>query len=252
MSDASFNNSAKSVTMPVLRLSVRHRLAMVLLGYIPILHLIVVALLIVLPLADLGPRSVLWLAPVVFYVVPPVVVRATLAWCPLEDGSYGLKSWQFLQWWFCSQWQMVFNRLPALEEVLRLVPGLYSAWMRLWGARVGSLVYWSPGTVILDRPLLDVGSRTVLGVGARVHPHLIMRGKRGEAILLLGRVRLGDETLIGGLSTLLPGVHVHDGEELRGGRPVAPFSEYQNGRCMRHKHWLEGTESLFAEQADEE
>src|SRR5262245_24363151 len=141
MSDASFNNTAESVAVPALRLSVRQRLAMVLLGYIPVLHLMAVALFIVVPLFGLGPRSLLWLAPVVFYVVPPLFARAAFAWRPLEDGAYGLESRQFLQWWFCSQWQIVFNRLPALEEVLRLVPGLYSAWLRLWGARVGSLVY---------------------------------------------------------------------------------------------------------------
>jgi hypothetical protein len=28
-------------------------------------------------------------------------------------------------WWVLTQWQILFNRLPWLEELLRLVPGLY-------------------------------------------------------------------------------------------------------------------------------
>lgn len=40
-----------------------------------------------------------------------------------------------------------------------------------------------------------------------------------------------------------PGVLVHAGEELRGARPTAPFSEYIDGRCIRHKQRVRPDES---------
>jgi hypothetical protein len=243
------NNS--SVAMPVLRLNNSRRLAMVLLGFIPLLHVLAVALTIALPLAGWLPLWVIGLAPVFLYIVPPLVVRAALAWRPLQDGRYGLDSPEFLMWWVSGQWQIIFNRLPFLEEALRLAPGLYSAWLRLWGARVGSLVYWSPGVVVVDRPLLDVGNRAVLGIGVRVCSHLLLRGEQDDAALLLGHVCIGDESLIGGLSVLLPGVHVHAGEELRGTRVAPPFAEYERGRCIRHKQWIRIDDTDAPVESDE-
>lgn len=223
----------------VMQLSISRRLAMVLLGYIPLLHVGGAVALIVLPLLGRFPLWAIWLAPALLYLLPPVVVRAMLLLRPLHDGQYRLDSREFLWWWFSAQWQIVFNRLPFLEEILRLVPGLYSLWLRLWGARVGSLVYWSPGCAILDRPFLHVGKQTVFGAAARVHPHLILRKPNGQAELVLARIVIGDEALIGGLALLLPGVKVHDRQQVRGARPAAPYSEFRDGRCIRHKHWLE-------------
>jgi hypothetical protein len=230
--------SQETEPLPVLRLARRRLLAMVLMGYIPLLHVSVVILVLILPLFGVTPIWTVSLAPALLYLLPPVVVRATLAWRPLFDGRYDLHSPEFLVWWFTGQWQIVFNRLPFLEELLRLVPGLYSTWLRLWGAHIGKLVYWSPGVVVLDRPFLAVGSQAVFGIAARAHAHLICRGSRRDAMLLLGQIRVGQESLIGGLSLLLPGVHIHGGEELRGARPTAPFTEYKEGRCTRYKEWL--------------
>jgi hypothetical protein len=243
--------NVRRIAKPVLRLNRGRRLAMMLMGFIPLVHISAVALVICLPLAGRAPPWVIGLAPLALYLVPPLVVRAALAWRPLQDGRYDLHAPEFLLWWFSGQWQIVFNRLPFLEELLRLVPGLYSAWLRLWGARVGSLVYWSPGVVLVDRPLIDVGNRAVLGIGVRVYPHLLLRGEHDEAALLLGHVRLGDESLIGGLAVLLPGVHVCDGEELRGARVAPPFAEYHSGRCTRHKQWLATDEPQAPIEADE-
>lgn len=227
-----------------MQLSIGRRLAMVLLGYIPLLHVTGVASLIVLPAGGFAPWWLIWTAPAALYLAPPLVVRAANLFFPLEDGRYGLESPQFIRWWFTAQWQVVFNRLPMLEELLRLVPSLYSLWMRLWGARIGGLVYWSPGCIVLDRPLVDIGSRTVIGAGARIHAHMIMKPAGSSAAsLVVARVRIGDDALVAGLSLVLPGVRVHDGEQTRGFRPAAPFSEFVGGRCIRHKSWLDEDEA---------
>ena len=222
----------------VVDLSIARRLAMVVLGYIPLLHVVGTLLLVVLPLCGYGQPWLIWLSPVCLYLAPPLIVRTYLWVRLLKDGRYGLASPEFLHWWFAAQWQVLFNRLPILEEALRIIPGCYSLWLRIWGAKVGSLVYWSPGCIVLDRSLLDVGSRVVIGAGARLHSHLILRPSSREPSIVVARIVIGDDALVGGLSLVLPGVHVHSGEQTRGARPAAPFSEFKDGRCIRHKQWL--------------
>ena len=119
------------------------------------------------------------------------------------------------------------------------MPALYSAWLRLWGAKVGALVYWSPGVGISDRQLVEVGRRVVLGMGARLHAHVITRGE-GEGggaptELLLAPVQIGDDTLVGGMSLLTPGVRVAPGEVTPGVYALPPFSEWRGGKRVRHR-----------------
>lgn len=218
---------------PVFGLTPRRRLAMVLMGYIPLLHAGgVVALLV-------GPALGLWaswpaaLAPVVLYLLPPLVVRLVLLLRPLEFGETGLDSPTFLTWWLTAQWQVLFNRLPLLEELLRLVPGLYSLWLRSWGARVGALVYWSPGCRVLDRPFIDIGHGVVFGAAARLHPHVIAREAHKPTRLILAPIRIGRDAMIGGLSLLTGGARVHDGEQTPAARALPPFSEVRAGRRVR-------------------
>lgn len=152
----------------------RVRVLMVAFGFIPVIHAAAtVALMALAAASDRYTYRTFLLGLAVLYLVPPLVVRAVLAVRPLPGGRFGIDAPQFLLWWFTAQWQIVFNRLPVLEELLRLIPGLYSLWLRLWVARVGRLVHWSPGLVILDRPLVDVGSRVVFGAGVRINPHVI-------------------------------------------------------------------------------
>ncbi len=60
-----------------------------------------------------------------------------------------------------------------MEEILRLIPGLYSFWLRAWGSRVGKLTYWAPQTVILDRGFLEIGDHVIFGAGVRINPHVM-------------------------------------------------------------------------------
>ena len=138
----------------------------------------------------------------------------------------------FLRWWITSQCQTVFARLPFLEELLRLVPALYSAWLRLWGAHVGALVYWAPGVVVLDRSLIDVGDRVAFGAGARLASHVIAPVE-GRGALVLGRIVIGDDAVIGGYATLLPGCEIAPGEVAPGLRTVHAFTRTAGGRRER-------------------
>jgi hypothetical protein len=210
------------------------RVGMVLLGFIPALHLI--ATLTPVTLAATGRLrggAAFWLALATLFLLPPLVVRASTWWRPFESGKLEPGGRGFMHWWFAAQWQVIFTRLPMLEEMIRIVPGLYSLWLRLWGARVGALVYWSPGVVILDRPLVRIGKRVVFGVGARLTPHVIAPDGPRRMVLYLSPITIGDDALVGGYSMLLPGCEVAGGEVTPPFRTIHAFSRYANGRRMR-------------------
>ena len=212
------------------------RLSMVLLGFIPMLHLVLTVLPIVLAVTGRVSPHLAWLAPVFLFLVPPLVVRGATMWTPLATGLVQPGSAAFLHWWFTAQWQVVFARLPALEELMRMIPGLYSMWLRLWGARVGALVYWSPGVVILDRSLVRIGSRVILGTGARFNPHTLAPVAPREMNLYLGPITVRDDALIGAFSQLLPGCEVAAGEVTTPFRTIHAFSRFAGGRRARSTH----------------
>ncbi len=209
------------------------RLWMVVLGFIPALHLGTALFPTILAATGRIRPGVAWLTPAILFLLPPLVVRATILYRPLQTGRLETHSGSFLHWWFTAQWQIVFARLPVLEELIRIVPGLYSLWLRLWGARVGATVYWSPGVVILDRPLVRIGSRVILGVGARLNPHALALDERRRLSLGIGPIVIGDDALIGAYSQLLPGCEVDAGEVTPPFRTIHAFTRFAGGRRAR-------------------
>ena len=119
---------------------------------------------------------------------------------------------------------------------------------------------------MFDRPFLRIGDRVVIGADTKICPHIIAREERqqsdGEQLrqelnvceqhgnqtgdrqsaspadprggqLVLSPITIGDDVLVGG-STLLPaGVSIASGEQTPGGRPMAPFARYCDGRYQR-------------------
>jgi acetyltransferase-like isoleucine patch superfamily enzyme len=265
--------SAEAVTMkrPAFDLGTGSRLAMIALGYLPLLHVAATIGFASLVASTINRGAGVLTGIALLYLLPPLgaalarplSLLTTLAQQPCATGSPA-----FMRWWYITQWQVVFNRVPLLEEVLRLVPGLYSTWLRLWGAEIGAFVYWSPGVKLFDRSFLRIGARVVIGADTKICPHMIARqecrqsdreqtefgrhelqqggissiapasaARSGETYggteLILSPIVIGDDALIGG-STLLPaGVSIAACEQTPGGRPMAPFAHYCNGRHQR-------------------
>jgi|SRR5580704_11985210 hypothetical protein len=231
MTDTLHNSNAVAIEWPVHR-----RLTMVLLGYIPIFLLGLVVFCVVVAARRWGLAKGVGCGVIVFYVFPPLSFRVASMLLKPQPGRHSVASANFLCWWLSAQLQVIFNRLPMFEEMLRIVPGLYSAWLRLWGAKVGSLVYWSPGVTVLDRAFLCIGSRVVFGAGVRLNPHVIVPGKRREAQLWLAPVTLGDDALIGGYSLITAGCTVPAGVSLPAGKYVRPFSTWQDNESAQSRY----------------
>jgi hypothetical protein len=204
------------------------QLAMLLLNLLPLLHAAGTVACLFLPVSW-PPR--IGLAAAVFYLAPLVpgrLLRESLRGCP-RDIAVGSPA--FLRWWACFQCQVLFLRFPAAEELLRMVPGLYSLWLRLWGSRIGKLTYWAPRTIILDRGFLDIGDHVVIGAGVRLNPHVMERDEL--PVLRLAPVKIGDRALIGGYSLLTAGTEIADDEATRAFLISPPFSRWKDGKRLR-------------------
>jgi hypothetical protein len=139
------------------------------------------------------------------YLLPPLLFRVLHLFCKIEPGGYRLSDKELLIWWYGAQLQLLFARLPFLEEFLRIPPFIYSMWLRLWGAKIGKLVYWSPRIEILDRNMIEIGDRTVVGYGSKLTSHLINKEK-----IFLAKISIGADALIGGESKIAPGCIIED------------------------------------------
>lgn len=151
----------------------------------------------------------------------------------LPSGTISVAEPAFVTWWVSAQAQMIFNRLPMLEEVLRLVPGVYSLWLRLWGAQIGRLTFWGPHTRIVDRPLLIVGNDVVIGGGCQIGSHLLMRSETGMMTLQVAAVQIGDRALVGTYTLIGPGVVIEPDSEVRACAIVPPFNRWCGGKRVK-------------------
>jgi hypothetical protein len=210
----------------------RQRMAMLLMGYFPMLHASG-ALLLGID-ACLSRSAGLALASgACLFGLPPLLARLGGLLKPLPHGRVDVGDPAFLGWWWAFQCQMIFNRLPVLEECLRLIPGAYSFWLRLWGSRIGRLVYWAPGMRILDRGLLEIGNGVLFGAGVRLNPHVITRESDGRMLLSVAPVRIGQGVLMGGYSLATAGCSIAEHESPSAHSLLPPFCEWRDGRRVR-------------------
>ncbi len=200
-------------------------IAMLALNFLPLLH--VAGTIFLISVTPGWWKAATALA--VIYLVPPVFTRIILAFRPISGGTYIVGQREFLTWWATAQCQMLFCRLPFLEELLRLVPGIYSLWLRLWGSRIGRLTFWSPGLRILDRSFLQVGDDVVFGTGVRLNAH-VLDEQNGEQVLHLARIVVGDRARVGGYSLLTSGTFVDPHQTLKAFSLSPPFSQWSKSR----------------------
>lgn len=208
----------------------RVRLGMIALNFVPLLHGAAVVVC-----ASLLQGAWRVAAPLIaLFLLPPLLVRLLLWVVPIPHGSHRIGSRAFLIWWATAQCQMLFCRLPFLEEMLRLVPGVYSMWLRLWGARIGRLTFWSPGLRVLDRSFLKIGNDVVFGAGVRLNAHIIARDEsNGELLLHVADIEIGDAAHIGGYSLLTAGSIVDEREHLKAFSLSPPFTHWKDNRRTR-------------------
>jgi hypothetical protein len=129
---------------------------------------------------------------------------------PIADGISYLRGDNYSPWWGSHQIQSIYIAFPALETLLRLIPGAFSAWLRLWGAQIGQGVYWTPHLEIADRSLITIGDRVVFGYQVALCSHVI-KPKKDNLMLYVKKIQIGDDVFVGAGSRLSAGTEIKAG-----------------------------------------
>ncbi len=160
------------------------------------------------------------------YLAPPFFARLLIALFGKPEGRLTQDMRAYRVWWALTQLQIVFNRLPWLEELLRLVPGLYAGWIALWGGRLSQFAYVGPGVLITDRYAVNVERGAVLGLRSILAGHLATRDDSGRFVVVVAAPIVESEAILGGLAALGPGAILRRGCELPVGRHIGPMAEW--------------------------
>ncbi|MGB3298374.1 MAG: acyl transferase [Phormidesmis sp.] len=185
-----------------------------LLLFFPALMVGIVGLLFILMCAaNSGLEALLYLLLFVLtlYGLPLLIYRLHNRFYPIAEGVSYLQGKAYSPWWSSHQIQLIYIAFPGLETLLRLVPGVFSVWLRLWGAKIGRQVYWSPGLELADRGLLIVGDRAIIGHRVGLYAHVI-KPKRNNLLLYVKPIQIGSDAFIGSASRIGPGVVIAPGD----------------------------------------
>ncbi|CAN1209527.1 Acyl transferase [Tumidithrix helvetica PCC 7403] len=163
------------------------------------------------------------------YGFPLLVYRLHQAVYPVPEGISYLVGKDYSPWWGSHQIQAIYIAIPILEAILRLIPGVFSAWLRLWGARVGRNVHWTPGLEIADRGLLEIGDRVVVGHQVGIYAHII-KPRKQNLLLFVKKVKIGNDVFLGAGSHLSPGVVIPDHTFLPMATNLYPNQRVKNAR----------------------
>lgn len=149
------------------------------------------------------------------YLLPLAIQRVVLGIYPIkEGGSYiGLEEHTFSPWLFSLRVQQIYLVFPQLERLLFYLPGMYSAWLRAWGSQIGKNVFWTPGTIVNDRSLMEVGDFVIFGHNTYMSSHLL-RVKNGKFFVYVKKIKIGSYTFIGAFTKMAPGTNIAPGSQV--------------------------------------
>jgi len=177
----------------------------------------------------------------VIYLFPPIVLRIVHRWAPLDEGVSDIGPGAFSPWLAAYHIQAFYDALPFLESLLRVIPGFYSMWLRMWGSRVGYGVEWPVRMDILDRNLMDIGNRVIFSREVELAAHVRRKTEAGASRVLLRAVRIGSYAFIGAGVRTGPGAVVPSNAQIPA-LAVIDVNEHF-GEAVRH---LKPEEAEFA------
>lgn len=205
-----------------MKITPRQTFIMIVCNYFPFFHLLFCILSLIFA------QGLLWkimLFLFFLYLYPVICTRIALLLHPIRRTHIKLFSTDYYIWWFTFCTQTIYMRFPFLEEILRSIPALYSFWLRLWGSKIGKLVYWSAGTVVLERQFINIGDHVCFGAGTRLNAHVLTDDE-----LLLAPVVIGDNVTVGGYSLLTAGTVLKADQCTKAFLISPPFSVWENNR----------------------
>lgn len=161
-----------------------------------------IALWRALPAGEFRAIVTVALGLVIAYLALIAVYRLFLMRAPLREGVIAKGSGEEFTYHVYLLFYLLFFQ-PLTRSLLLPVPLMRLTYLAL-GARLGDETY-SAG-VILDPPLTEVGSHSIIGHDAVLFCHAV----EGEE-LSLARIRIGAGVTIGAKAVIMPGVTIGDG-----------------------------------------
>ena len=144
------------------------------------------------------------------YLFPLLSFRLMGIFYPITQGRSDLAKDKYSPWWGGHQIQQLFYVVPSFEAFLRIVPGAFSLWLRLWGSKVGKKIYWTPNVEIDDRSMVEIGDYALFGHKVELISHVV-GGKKGNFSLYSKNIIIGDGAFVGAGSRLGPGAELETG-----------------------------------------
>lgn len=150
------------------------------------------------------------------FLLPLLIQRIVLGIYPMKEGGshIGLEEHRFSPWLFSLRIQQIYLVFPQLERLLFYLPGLYSAWLRAWGSKIGKNVFWTPGTIVNDRSLLEVGDFVIFGHNTYMSSHFL-RVKNGKFFVYVKKIKIGSYSFIGAFTKMGPGTTIAQGTQVQ-------------------------------------
>lgn len=161
------------------------------------------------------------LIPITIYLFPLAVYHLHQMIVPIVEGESSIIG-SYSPWYGTHMIQLVFIGFPSCERFLRLFPGVFSVWLRLWGSKVGKSVYYTPHLELSDRGLLEIGHGCVFGYNVKIAGHYISPSKEKGLKLYVRKVVIEDGGFVGAASRLAPGVRVKAGALVKAAVDVYP------------------------------
>lgn len=193
-----------------------------LISFFPLLNITLVVISVVWFFASLS--AVAGFAVVFFiYLFPVICFHLHNKKYPIKQGLSDITK-GYSPWYGSHMIQSMHLTFPVFERLLRLIPGAFSIWLRLWGSKVGKHVYWTPHLEILDRNLLEIGDNCIFGHSVKLSSHVIRPSKRYGLVMYVKTVVIKDQVFLGAESRLGPGVILENNTELPACSDVYPNS----------------------------
>ena len=154
--------------------------SMICLAYVSLLHILLCIGAMAIAFRTFGVAWAVVAALATLYLLPPMAVAMARPLCKaqgrtLSDRFAGVS----IRWWYTAQvGKWCLSRFSSTRRVASngARPVFNPNWLRLWGAKIGSIVYWSPGLRgCLIGHLLTSETVWLLALGARLSPHFLAR-----------------------------------------------------------------------------
>ena len=147
----------------------------------------------------------------------PLSLYRLLEWLsPQREGATRIRRGQYHPWVAAFRVQIFYAVFPVFEDALKIFPGSYSFWLRLWGSSIGKRVFISPGCEVFDRGMLVISDDVTIGYGVTFSAHL-MRDRGIRRLLYLKKIRIGAGAFVGAQCILGPGSVLSEGAALPAG-----------------------------------